>query len=182
MAWWLGAGCPSSRVGGRVFNMTRAERRIEEPSQKTFSKHWTLCVNFMPFWEEADFFSIPYLFKSEWVSVGGSEVMSGREGPAVEIWWQTLSVGWKETHVKHLKRKPHRKKSTRLLSSTRRLRETRRLSAVFNVKKYTKPTRRGLKHRKSPPPPWETITTLLTEQTFLEFSRILLAVKIQVQW
>lgn len=42
-----------------------------------------------------------------------------------------------------------------------------------------KPTRKDFKHPKSPLR--ETITTLLTEQTFLEFSHILLAEKIPVQ-
>lgn len=44
---------------------------------------------------------------------------------------------------------------------------------VFNIKTPTKPTREGFKHLKIPR--WETITTLLTEQTFLEFGHILLA-------
>lgn len=35
-------------------------------------------MNFMLFLEEANFFSFPYLFKLERVSVGASEVMSGR--------------------------------------------------------------------------------------------------------
>lgn len=50
---------------------------------------------------------------------------------------------------------------------------------VFNIKTPTNPTREDFKHPKSPLR--ETITTLLTEQTFLEFSHILLAEKIPVQ-
>lgn len=105
--------------------------------------------------------------------------MSGR-GPTMEIWWQTQSVGRKEKHTWNVLRGSVTGKGYDEAAFHEGWTEQHGDGVpVFNIKNPLNQQGEAFNHPNSPW--WETMTTLLTEQTFLEFSHILLAEKTPVQ-
>lgn len=97
----------------------------------------------MPFWgSQPLFFSAPYLFKSEWVSVGVSEVMSGRGRQ-----WKFGGKHRAWVERKHTRETYWEEKVTRPLS--KRSMETVRLCST--LKSLLNQQGESFKHRKNPP-------------------------------